>query len=125
MAIIASLPESGDVWFAGDTHSIEVTVTEGGTPIPLTGLNAEFTAKLNKSDADNALTNIRKSLGSGIQFTDPDNGVLLITIDPDDTEGLEKDTTFVWDVQLDDGPDDVFTAASGTMTFTVDVTKRV
>lgn len=125
MPVIAHLPEEGDVWLSGDTHSIQVTVLEEGQPVPLSGLNALFTAKLNKQDADNALTNITKSLGDGIEFVDPDNGVLLITISPSDTDWIEKDTTFVWDVQLDDGPEDVFTAASGTVTFTVDVTQRV
>lgn len=125
MPIIANLPPEGEIWLAGDTHTIEIVLEEEGQPIPLTGLNAEFTAKINKTDADNALTNISKSLGSGIEFTDPDNGVLLVTLSPSDTDWLEKDTAFFWDVQLDDGPEDVFTVASGTVTFTADVTQRV
>lgn len=124
MPIIANLPVAPDIWLTGDLHQIEITLSEEGEPLDLTGLNAEFTAKLNKKDADNALTNIKKSLGDGIEFTDPENGVFLITISPEDTDSLENDTTFYWDVQLNNGTDDVFTPVIGTITFTTDITQR-
>jgi hypothetical protein len=125
MPVLVHLPASGqEPILSGDTHSLEITVREEGVPIPLTGLDAEFTAKLDKKDADNALTNIKKSLGEGIEYTDPDNGVVVITIDAADTENLEQDTTFYFDLQLSSGPDDVFTPIMGDITFTVDVTQR-
>jgi hypothetical protein len=121
--LFADLPLEDDVWVAGDTQFIQITLTEDGEPIPLSGYTATFTAKLDLEDADNALTTLQKTLGDGIEFIDAVNGVLLITIDAEDTKDLEEDTTFYWDVQLSqDG--DVFTVAMGTMKFVMDVSQK-
>jgi hypothetical protein len=119
--IVANLPIN-DIWFAGDTHKIEVTLLEEGEPIPLTGYEATFTAKLNKSDSDNAPTTIQKTVGNGIEFINAAGGTLLITIDPEDTTDLDAKTVYVWDLQMKLA-DDVFTAASGTMTIEQDITQ--
>jgi hypothetical protein len=123
MPIIADLPEEGEIWYAGDTQTIQITLEEEGEPVPLTGWTATFTAKLDKTDADNALTTIQKTSPSGgIEFIDAANGVMLITLDAADTKDLEKDTTYYWDVELSQSGE-VFTVAAGTMKFVQDITQ--
>jgi hypothetical protein len=121
MPILVNLPTQG-VLFAGDTVQIEVVVEEEGVPVPLTGYDAIFTAKLSKDDADNAPTTIQKTLADGIEFTDEPNGVILVTLAPEDTTNITEPTTYFWDLQISID-DENLTVAAGTITFEHDVTQ--
>ena len=121
--IIADFPQN-DVWLAGDTHTLELFLEEEGEPLPLAGYDIVFTMKVSKDDADNAFTTIQKFVDEGIEIIDPPpDGHFLITIDGTDTDWLERDTTFYFDIQLSQGGE-TFTVAMGTLTFSMDVTQK-
>jgi hypothetical protein len=125
MPILANLPPAGNIWLAGDTHQFEVIPTEEGEPLVLTPFDeAVFTAKISEDDSDNAPTTIQKTLGAGVEFEDAVNGIIVVTIDPEDTTDLEEDTTYSFDLQLRDTTDgETITVAKGKMTFTRDITQ--
>jgi hypothetical protein len=121
--IVADFPVD-DIWLAGDTHTLELFLEEEGEPLPLAGYNIVFSMKISKDDADNAFTTIQKFIGDGIEIiAPPPEGHFLVTIDGADTDWLEKDTTFYFDIQLSQGGE-TFTVAVGTLTFSFDVTQK-
>jgi len=104
----------------GDTETFTITLTDSaGDPLDLTNLDVTFTAKRNFADDPF----ISKVLGDGIEFGggSGDDGVCIITIDPEDTEALTHTERFVWDVQVDNGLD-VQTPLQGRMVVAMDVT---
>lgn len=96
----------------GDTTQFEFTVTDDGEPIDLSNVELTWTAKRSWSDADDADTNIVKTLGDGITVTSAQDGTITVQMDTADTEGIESTWptwwgpapyTYVWDlVVLDD-----------------------
>mgnify|MGYP003577883506 CR=1 FL=1 len=96
----------------GDTTRFEFTVTDDGEPIDLTLVELTWTAKRSWSDADDAESNIIKTLDDGITVTSAEDGTILIQMDAVDTEDIESQWptwwsasafTYVWDlVVLDD-----------------------
>ena len=118
-----NIPSAGEIWFAGDTLVFEFPPIEvDGVPLNLTGYDIKFTAKQAADDADNALTTIQKTLGSGLTVPTPSNGIVVLTLQPIDTDQLEKTTTYVWDLQLNLSGT-ITTVAYGNMTITMDVTQ--
>lgn len=107
----------------GDTIDLEVAVTRNDAAVDLTGADCWFTAKRRLSDAD-ADALIQKTLGSGITVIgNAADGNLLVTIDPEDTDSLTRQTVLYCDVQLLEADGRVTTVASGTLTVELDVTR--
>jgi hypothetical protein len=106
----------------GDTNNYTGTVLDSaGAVVNLTGATLRFTAKLNRSDADNATGVIVKSTGAGITHISAPAGTYRITLLPADTSALTTATLYFWDLQLTVAGGDVFTVDKGTMTITTDI----
>lgn len=109
----------------GDTIELSVTVTRSGAAVDLTDADLTFTAKRRYSDAD-ADAVVQKTLGDGIAVVgDAEDGEILVTLDPEDTDSLTRQTVLLCDVQLVESDGRVTTVASGTLTITPDVTRTV
>jgi len=112
----------------GDTTDITCTIVKGdGSPFNLTGATVWATFKTDLSSLDLVPPGFQLStLSSGIVVVGPaTNGVVQITIDPNDTMGLTDDTTFSWDIQVRESAGRVTTVAEGVITFTLDVTQSI
>ena len=107
----------------GDMTQFPFTVTDDGTPIDLTGCELTWTAKRRWDDADDADTNIVKTLDDGITVVSAEDGTILIHMDVADTEGIESDypawwtasPTYRWDLQVLDDYMEVRTRGRGVL----------
>ena len=87
----------------GDTRTITVTLTDADeVPIDLDDISEiTFTAKLNYDDSADTGTTIVKTLGAGIEPEGyPEAGIVIITIDPADTEVFAYSYRLMWDIQV-------------------------
>lgn len=97
----------------GDTYAFKTTLKN--STVVITG--ATLTVKDNTGKAV-----ITKVLGDGI--IQQDNS-FIITIKPNDTKGLNHTTQFSYDLELNYGIDDTFTAVKGLFEITWDCTCEV
>lgn len=104
-------------YYRGDTAEFIIRPKNSdGTAFDLTDYNANFT-----------IANRRGSTGS--QYTaqaviDEINNLITCTILPTVGRTLSPGT-FVYDVQIDNGPTEIFTVLTGTITVTDDITGAV
>lgn len=92
----------------GDTCSFRVTLQdETDTAINLTGTTANMEIKR----LDGTLV-LALSIGDGITYTNAAAGEMTITIDAADTDNLEPEYTYLYDVQWTNGSN-VRTVAAG------------
>jgi hypothetical protein len=106
----------------GDTVNLAAVVTQNGLPYPLTGCQMWFTAKNYYTDPD-ASAVFQHTIGSGITIIDATKGWAQLVISPADTAPLPASKTLlVWDLEIVDSSGNVFTAASGSILVTPDVT---
>lgn len=96
----------------GDTEQFIISVTDPSTgdPVNLTTFHLRFTAKYKTSDTDDDAVIVKTDTYGGIDLQ-YDEGVAIITLDPEDTIDLPKTTTLVWDLQITDSTGVVRTAA--------------
>jgi len=99
-------------------YELEVTDKQTGEPVAINGCTFKFTWKINKSDANYVL---QKTVGSGIELTDPDNGVAEITIDAADTSSLTKKTEYYFDIEITKTDTKVETLMEGKFKILMDV----
>ena len=100
----------------GDTFlEQEFIYKRNGVPIDLTGWSIRMMLKLNKKDTTNVLL---LSTGSGLTIKDAVNGVLAIDKQIIDIEAHR----YVYDVELTDTNNDVFTYQGGIFPIIQDVT---
>lgn len=107
----------------GDTVKLLVTATRDDSPINIATATLYFTAKTSRSLADDATGVIQKISGAGIEVVSAPNGQAVVTIDPEDTEGLVLKTKYFCDVQLVEADGVVTTIAEGTLVMHLDVTQ--
>jgi hypothetical protein len=115
----------------GDTGSfmgVAVTVTTISEPLDLTGCEIIFTAKDSIDDTDeNAVINCDTDVEAGITVTDAEQGIFVVVIAPSKTDSIEiagSSRQLIYDVQIQDADDNVFTVDTGTLTIFKDVTRR-
>jgi len=98
----------------GDTRTFTVTMTDdAGDPYDLTDASVDFTV----GDL------FDKSVGDGITVADPETGVAVITVDPDDTNGAsDYRRAHRYDVQVTLADGTVKTPLRGLFVVTPDVT---
>lgn len=83
-----------DRWYRGMSKVFELTVkNRAGTVVDISGFSA-FTWGIYDQGAEPPASPkfTAKTLGSGISVTDGPNGVLQVTVDPEDTENVEPGT---------------------------------
>ena len=100
--------------YRGDTHSIEITVTDAdGDAYNLTGYTATFTAKAGTTE----LISVEK-----VCTTAPSTGVETIVLSSEDTEITPR--TCEYDIQIanTDSPPIVYTIARGRLKILKDIT---
>jgi hypothetical protein len=108
--------------YRGDTVTFDaVATTAAGAVQSLTGCSIWFTAKKAKGDADAAAI-CQLTIGSGITIVSAAGGTFTVVIPKTATEGLTRDTTLYYDVQVVDATGLVYTCDSGTIAVTTDVT---
>lgn len=108
----------------GDTESFTMTLTDSlGDPLNLTGSGLTFTAKRRLFDADVDAVIVKTEADGIVVDADPTTGIVVLTIEPGDTETLENLRTLHWDIQVDDGAGDVRTPVLGRLAVLADVTR--
>lgn len=113
--------------YRGDTAPFVGAVTESnGDPRDITTDTLFFTAKHSIADPDLDAV-IALETGSGIEATDPGNGIFVVTVPPASTSGLDitEETVLQYDVQLVDDSGGVFTIDRGTISIVPDVTRAI
>lgn len=108
--------------FRGDTFKWDLAVTQGGSPVDITGWVLWMTAKLDPLTPDASAQFKKQSPSTGITITSAVGGLARITVDPADTTSLTDTTTLFFDVQGKESGGAIHTLASGTLKVLVDVT---
>lgn len=106
--------------YRGDSQVFDVVVTDlDEVPQDITTSDLRFTAKHRYQDEDVDAV-ISKVSGDGIELG-VGTGEAVITLDPEDTEDLTKNTTLEWDLQVTDSTGSVRTAARGRLIISADI----
>lgn len=108
----------------GDTFAERLVFTSTDddgvvTPIDITGWTIFFTLKLNKEDAD-AYAVISKTI---TDIPSPTLGIYTFVVDAAELNTFVGIYYYDFQIKLADGK--VYTLTQGTMTFNVDITRRV
>lgn len=106
---------------AGDRNEMSFTLTQGGTPIDLTGKTLAAQARVKVTDASPAVT-------AEVEITDALAGKGIIRWPGDEVRtslGTKGSWTGVWDMQMSNGtgPDDAQTVVEGKFGAVLDVTR--
>lgn len=100
-----------------DTVTYTITVTNGATPVNLTGCTLTFMAKVNRGDADLAAV-ISETWSS---HTTPASGITTLTLDSTQTNVAAG--VYYAELQLEDASNAIFTVATGSLTVNEDIVK--
>lgn len=126
--IFAPLPlvDIGQV-YRGDTFTLPVwqALDYYKEVLDLTGSSVWFTAKVDLAqlDADPGVIQV-STAGGGIMLVDPENGEYQVTVIGAQTQPLDDDTMFIFDVQVRTAsPARTVSVKRGTMTVIRDVTR--
>lgn len=104
----------------GDSHTINLTITNAGTAVNLTGYTVFFTVNASESPSDDTGAAIQKTVTS---HSDPTNGKTVITLAPADTSSLTPGT-FWYDIQLKDGSGNITSFEKDKFILVSDITRR-
>lgn len=104
----------------GDTHSINLSIVKGATPVNLTGYTVYFTVNASSNPTDDTSAAIQKNVTA---HTDPTAGKTVITLNPADTTGLSPGT-FWYDIQIKDTAGNITSFAKDKFIIVSDITRR-
>lgn len=108
-----------EVW-RGDTFSVRLEFTDtDGTAIDITGWTIFFTLKRKKKDSDTEAL-ISKTITS---IPNPTLGIYTFTLAASELNTFEGMYYYDFQIKLADGK--IYTIPGGTITFLVDITRRV
>lgn len=108
----------------GDSAAFDLTITKNAVAVNLTGSTLRFTAKRDKADPDaDAIISKVSSDASQIEITNAAGGLATVHLVPADTEDLTEQTTLLYDVQVKDATNKVFTLVEGKLKIKLDVTQ--
>ena len=103
----------------GDTKQFNITVRDSNSDLfDLTGYTMVFTAKSNVELSDD-----NAEITSTATISVPASGVGAFTLTPSDTAVGVK--TYLYDIQISNGTDSVYTIAQGDFKVTQDITKGI
>ena len=107
----------------GDTYPILGAITRAGAAVDITGGTLWMTAKRAVTDDDaSAVFQLDNAALGGIEFVSAVGGTYRVTVPPDATAELSGHVVLVYDVQLEDVDENVYTVARGNLTVVPDVT---
>lgn len=87
------------VMYRGDSPEFELTCKKrDGTPLDISTGELFFTAKASTRLTDEYAT-FQKTNGDGISIVNGPEGLALVTLDPEDTEGIVAPVYLYWDLQ--------------------------
>lgn len=106
----------------GDAYKLKLTITDGETPVDLSGCLVFYTLKAEvDNDLEDSAAIIRKDVS---EHSDPENGMTEIMIDGADTDGLVPGEKYVHDVQIVSAAGKPWTPLYGKVKCAPDVTRR-
>lgn len=94
----------------GDSLSFKVIIKSDGTPVNLIGTTTDMDIKRPNGDLVLSL-----SVGDGITYTNAAAGEMTILLEPSETQNLDPEYTYHYDIQWTNGSS-VRTVAWGTIT---------
>lgn len=99
--------------FAGDTRRINFSIKRpDGSPLDLTGATVRWQAsKLKPTGIFSATPTFEKTDGSGVEVVDTANGLVTVTLEPQDT--VDKSGVFYQEMETVDYTGDVATVYTG------------
>jgi hypothetical protein len=107
-------------YYRGDTYQFVIR--------PKNANGTTFALDPYEGNADFTIANRRGSTGtqvSGVATVDITNDIITCTITGATGRGLTAGTTYVYDVQIDNGAGVIFTLLTGSITVTDDITGAV
>jgi hypothetical protein len=104
----------------GDTHTINLTFSESGTAVDITGYTVFFTVNASNSPTTDSAAVIEKSVTSHIA---PTLGQTRITLDASDTDAITPGT-YYYDIQLKDGSSNITSLPKDKFIIVSDITRR-
>jgi len=107
-------------YYRGDTYQFVVR--------PKNANGTTFSLDAYANNADFTIANRRGSTGTQISATaviDTANDIVTCTIIPEQGRQLSAGTTYVYDVQIDNGTGNIFTLLTGSISVTDDITGAV
>ena len=111
----------------GDTASIRLNVTEDASPFAaynLTGGKLYFTLKETNDQSDEVALIKKDSASGGITFSNALTGEAVLYLTAADTSACPTGIPLIGDVQLKTSTGEIFTVASGKITFREQTTRR-
>lgn len=114
-----------DSFYRGDTKTYKFIATDSnGNPYNIIGWTIWFTMKINEYDSD-AYAVIQKSITIPANDVNGAVGIAYLTLDSDETDLLEPNTTYYYDFQkVEVGtPPIVSTIMKGTVSILHDITR--
>lgn len=104
----------------GDSHTINLTISNAGTAVDITGYTVYFTVNSSSAPSDDSTASIQKDVTT---HTDPTLGQTTITLEPADTASLTPGT-YWYDIQLKDASDNITSFAKDKFILISDITRR-
>lgn len=104
----------------GDTHTINLTITNNGTPLNITGYTVFFTVNAEKEPSTDSAAVISKTVTS---HSDPTNGETIISLSAADTTNVAPGT-YWYDIQLKDGSGNITSFRKDRFVLVSDITRR-
>lgn len=107
----------------GDSKDFEVRTTINKIAASLFGLAVEFTLKRRLSDSNERAVLHQSVANGGIVLDGVVVGRAVVTVPPEATQHLTRETLLFWDIQVSDTFGAVETIASGTLLVRLDATR--
>lgn len=121
-----------ELW-RGDEPEWQFVLSKGGAAVDLTGATVEFTCRVGSESGALALNYSKTEGGAGdaeVTFPDASNGKVTVQPDAADTDDLDSDNSYVWDLEVTTAGGEVITyprdsagdPVVGTLVVTEDIT---
>lgn len=106
--------------YRGDDKTINLTFTQDGSALDISGSTVTLTLKNSTRDSDVDAV-LQKTVTS---HSDPTNGITAVSITHDESDGLVP-ADYTYDIQIQLADDSVSTVVKGTFSVLADVTRTV
>lgn len=105
----------------GDTNRLTFTIKQSdGSPLDLTGAGAEFSVARDYGSDESWGWHSSDDSGH-VEVTDAANGVVKVTLLPEDSRAWGNLLTLVWELTIEFSPEDRLTVSEGSFSVTREV----